>query len=123
MNTFGIKSIRPFIGTKHFEKSQSFYKQMGFEEIVLDSKLSYFYSADFGFYLQDYYVKDWVDNSMVFMQVADVQKTHDLIISKKLTIDFPKSRFSEIKEEPWGTVFYVHDPEGILWHIASFKVQ
>jgi len=59
------KSIRPFIGAKDYEISREFYKDLGFEEIILSNTMSYFKTQEMGFYLQDAYVKDWVDNSMV----------------------------------------------------------
>ena len=49
------KSIRPFIGAKNFEQSRSFYRDLGFEETVLDSKLSVFKIETLAFYLQDAY--------------------------------------------------------------------
>ena len=64
-----IKSIRPFIGAKDYTVSRKFYQDFGFEELVLSEKMSYFKSGSFGFYLQDYYVKGWVENSKVIMEV------------------------------------------------------
>ena len=67
------KSIRPFIGAKDFEISRNFYRDLGFQEIVLFQNMSLFKTMDLGFYLQDAYVKDWIDNTMVFMEVEDVE--------------------------------------------------
>ena len=36
------KSIRPFIGSKNFEISKNFYRDLGFEEIILSNNMSYF---------------------------------------------------------------------------------
>ena len=60
------KSIRPFIGARNFEVSRNFYRDLGFEESVLSHNMSYFRTDRLGFYLQDAYVKDWIDNSMIF---------------------------------------------------------
>jgi L-amino acid N-acyltransferase YncA len=38
-----FQSIRPFIGAQNFEISRSFYKDLGFEEIILEHKLSCLY--------------------------------------------------------------------------------
>ncbi|WP_341456368.1 hypothetical protein [Chryseobacterium gleum] len=64
-----VKSIRPFIGAQDFEISRNFYRDLGFEEIVLEPKLSLFIREETGFYLQDYYTKDWVDNTMVLWKL------------------------------------------------------
>jgi hypothetical protein len=66
------KSIRPFIGAENFELSQGFYRDMGFQESILTHDMSYFKTEGLGFYLQDAYIKDWVDNSMLFLEVEDV---------------------------------------------------
>ena len=55
------KSIRPFIGAKNYEISRNFYRDLGFKEKVLSSNLSYFDSNGFGFYLQNAFVKDWIE--------------------------------------------------------------
>jgi len=59
-------SIRPFLGAKDFELSRSFYRDLGFEESVLTHDMSYFKTEGLGFYLQDAYVQDWIDNTMFF---------------------------------------------------------
>lgn len=60
------RSIRPFIGARQYDISCSFYRDLGFEETVLSPMLSVFKSGNFSFYLQNAYVKDWIDNSMIF---------------------------------------------------------
>jgi len=47
------QSIRPFIGAKDFEVSRNFYKELGFEEVVLDPKFSVFKTGEIAFYLLD----------------------------------------------------------------------
>ena len=59
-------SIRPFIGAKDFDLSRHFYHDLGFQESVLAHNLSKFKTEGLGFYLQDAYVQDWIDNSMIF---------------------------------------------------------
>ena len=66
------QSIRPFIGSKDFQESRNFYTDLGFGETVLTSKLSLFQTGKLAFYLQDAYVKDWIDNTMVFLEVEDL---------------------------------------------------
>lgn len=70
-------SIRPFIGAADFEISSAFYRDLGFQEVKLSPEMSLFKSGDYGFYLQNAFVKDWVDNTMVFLEVADVQRFWD----------------------------------------------
>ncbi|HRH36687.1 MAG TPA: hypothetical protein PKY12_16585 [Catalimonadaceae bacterium] len=73
------------------------------------------------FYLQDAYVKDWVDNSMVFMEVRDVDFYYSELQKLNLTASFPNSRLLPVKQQPWGKECFLHDPSGILWHFGSFS--
>lgn len=116
-----IKSIRPFIGSKNFLESRQFYADMGCTEVPLFHNLSYFSIEDgFGFYLQDAYVEDWVNNTMLFLEVQDTTAFHQQLQSKKLTERYPAVRISPIQQESWGEQFFLHDPSGILWHIGKF---
>ncbi|WP_298518732.1 VOC family protein [uncultured Kordia sp.] len=120
MKNFDIQSIRPFIGAKDYELSRSFYRDLGFEEIVILPNLSYFHMGDFGFYLQDAYVKDWIDNSMVFMEVKELQKHFEHVKSLQLDVKYQNVRLKEIVHNNWGNVFFIYDPSGILWQIGEF---
>jgi hypothetical protein len=79
-----IKSIRPFIGAKNFDISRKFYTDLGFTEHVISPQLSYFESQEIGFYLQDACVKDWVDNTMVFVEVGNVDDYWKKLVSLRL---------------------------------------
>ena len=117
-----IKSIRPFIGSKDYNLSRQFYLDFGFEEMIkISYKMSYFKSGDFGFYLQDSYVKDWVNNSMIFLEVENVEEHLTQIKKRNLTSKYKKVKISEIHFNDWGNEYFIHDPSGVLWHIGVFK--
>lgn len=115
------KSIRAFLGSKNYTISRNFYLDLGFNEILISEKMSYFHMDGFGFYLQDYYVKDWIDNSMIFFEVDNLEKTLNDIHSLQLTENYENVRLSEIVHNPWGSEFFLHEPCGILWHFGLFK--
>lgn len=114
------KSIRTFIGARNFEVSKAFYKELGFEEKVLSENMSYFRVDQLGFYLQDYYVKDWIDNSMVFLEVDDVDNYWKALKNLGLHHKYETVRLTSIKEYDWGKECFMHDPSGILWHFGEF---
>jgi catechol 2,3-dioxygenase-like lactoylglutathione lyase family enzyme len=114
------KSIRPFIGSKDFATSRSFYRDLGFEEFVISPQMSLFKTGDFGFYLQNGYVKDWVDNTMVFLEVDDVQRFYNELVALGLPDIYENVRVTPIKTESWGRECFLHDPSGILWHFGEF---
>lgn len=116
-----IKSIRPFIGAKDFAESRSFYQDLGFEENVISQNLSVFTFNLVSFYLQNAYVKDWVDNSMLFLEVEDIEFFYQKIKDLNLNRTYPTVVLKSIISLDWGKEFFLHDPSGILWHIGSFK--
>lgn len=114
------RSIRPFLGAKDFARSRQFYRDLGFEEVELGPQLSLFQAGTLGFYLQNAYVKDWVDNTMVFMEVADLDTFWQKLQALDLPTRYPEVRVLPIRTQPWGRECFVHDPSGILWHFGEF---
>ncbi len=115
------KSMRPFIGSKDFGISRQFYQDLGFKESILANNLSYFDNNGLGFYLQDAYVKDWVDNTMVFMEVDDVHRFWSELMALNLTSTYENVRIVPVRKMDWGSECFLHDPSGILWHFGEFN--
>lgn len=115
------KSLRAFIGAKNFEISRNFYKDLGFEEVILFHNMSLFTKDEFAFYLQDAYVKDWIDNTMLFLEVENVEECYQELLSLNLPDKYDDVRLSTIQHNDWGSECFVHDPFGILWHFGEFK--
>jgi catechol 2,3-dioxygenase-like lactoylglutathione lyase family enzyme len=84
MMQHNAKSIRPFIGAKDFEVSRAFYRDLGFEETVLTHNMSVFKTGDIAFYLQDGYVRDWIDNTMIFLEVDSVDRYYNELLDLNL---------------------------------------
>ena len=118
-----VKSIRPFIGSKDFEIARSFYRDLGFEEVTLGDQMSVFTMDNLSFYLQNAYVKDWVDNTMIFMEVQDVNQFYNELQALDLPNKYENVKLSPVREEDWGSECFLHDPSGILWHFGEFKSE
>lgn len=115
-------SIRSFIGSKNFDISKQFYTDLGFEVSPIDEKMCYVeVNESLGFYLQDYYLKDWVNNSMLFLEVENVEDWETQLKAKGLEKKYKYVRFTEIKTFDWGKEFFMHDPSGVLWHFGKFN--
>jgi hypothetical protein len=114
-------SIRPFIGAKDFEVSRNFCHDFGFEEVVLDKRMSLFKTEALGFYLQDAYVKDWIDNTMIFLQVGDVARYWRELLALNLPGKYQGVKLTPIRNYDWGRECFMHDPSGILWHVGEFS--
>ena len=113
-------SIRPFIGAKDYNLSRSFYRDMGFTEKILSPDMSLFKTDDLGFYLQDAYVKDWVDNSMIFIEVENVDLFWKELLALNLTSKYKNVKLTPIRVFDWGSECFLHDPSGVLWHFGEF---
>jgi hypothetical protein len=115
------KSIRAFIGASNFEESRSFYKEIGFEESPISKTMSYMKVTDqLGFYLQDANVEDWINNSMIFLEVDDVHRYWKELQSLNLDQKFKNVKLTPVREEAWGRECFLHDPSGVLWHFGEF---
>jgi len=89
-SSYSIHSIRGFIGAKDFAESRRFYQTLGFTEVVIDGTMSLFQVGEqMGFYLQNAYVKDWINNSMIFLEVADVEVWEKELLALNLSAQFP----------------------------------
>jgi hypothetical protein len=115
-----VKSIRTFIGAKDYQLSKSFYRHLGFKEIFILEKMSLFSIDSFSFYLQDYYVKDWLDNSMVLLEVNDVDKYYAHLQQLELETKYPGIKLFPLQKNDWGKECLITDPSGVLWHFAQF---
>ena len=119
---YEAKSIRSFIGAKNYEESREFYRKLEFQDIEISSNMCYFrIDESHGFYLQKAYVKDWVDNSMIFLELSNLDEVHRKIADKGLQDQYKLVRLSGIKTLDWGREFFLHDPSGVLWHFGEFK--
>lgn len=117
-----VKSIRSFIGAKDFETSRRFYRDLGFTESVISINMSYYRIDEaHGFYLQDAYVEDWVNNTMIFLEVENVDEYLSAVAAIGLPEKYPGVKLSGIRIDHWGSEFFLHDPAGNLWHFGAFK--
>ncbi|MFT5167899.1 MAG: hypothetical protein ACI8P3_003137 [Saprospiraceae bacterium] len=118
---YKAKSIRSFIGAKDFNESRTFYQELGFEEVIISGDMSLFkVNEAIGFYLQDAYVKDWLNNSMVFIEVDDVDKCYEDLQNLVIPGKYKNVKLSPIKSFDWGRECFLHDPSGVLWHFGQF---
>lgn len=116
-----VKSIRPFIGSKDFKISKEFYHLIGFKGHELDKGMSLFIlDENFSFYLQDYYVKEWIENTMVFVELTNIEKTQDFILSLELDKRFDGVRIRSNIHFEHGMELHLIDPAGVCWHFCEF---
>lgn len=118
-----MKSLRPFIGAKNFNVSRAFYSDLGFEEVVISPDLSLFTADKLSFYLQNYYQKDWIENTMLFLEVKDVAITFQNLQASALDKKYEGVKLIPIRKENWGEECFMLDPAGVLIHFGSFLIS
>lgn len=122
--TSTVMAMRPFLPTKDFAISRHFYEALGFQVSPIDDKVAlvriHNARGSFSFLLQDFYVKEFAENAMMFLLVDDVEGWWRHIAAQDLEARFATKPPSPPKDETWGMrVAYVWDPAGVLWHIAA----
>jgi hypothetical protein len=116
-----IKSLRSFVGSKDFNVSRSFYRDLGFEEKVISDVLALFQSGEFAFYLSPSDVEDWINNTELFFVVKDVKQCFEQIKQLELKKKYAGIRIVPVKKKPWGEACYILDPSGIALCFAEFN--
>jgi len=114
------KSIRPFIGAKDFDLSRSFYRDLGFTETYLSQHMAVFKIGDLSFYLQNAYIKDWIDNTMIFVEVDNVDRYWNELLALGLEAKYDQVKLVPPRTMDWGKECFLHDPSGVLWHFGEF---
>ena len=114
--------LRPFIPARDFELSKRFYAALGWETRDVGPKLA-LVRVDEGqhFYLQDYYVKEFAENMMLHVTVADAQAWHAHVAAALDKGRFTSARVQPPARQPYGaSVVFVHDPSGVLLHLCQW---
>lgn len=116
------KAVRAFIGAKDFEVSRQFYSDLGFIESIISKDMSYFKIYEtMGFYLQNAYVEDWINNTMIFVEVDNVERYWRELQSLGLEEKYNGVKLVPVRYNDWGSECFLHDPSGILWHFGAFN--
>jgi len=118
----GTELIRPFLPSRDFELSKSFYEAVGFNK-VLDGEVAIFGAGSGGFILQRRYDKGWAENCMMQLMVDDLGAWWTHITSLDLPGRFGVPTPKAPAVQPWGLrVAYLVDPCGVLWHVAQRRI-
>jgi len=83
--------------------------------------MSYFKTGGLGFYLQNAFVEDWINNLMIFLEVDNVDRYWSELSALKLADKYKNVRLTPIRKYDWGKECFLHDPSGILWHFGQFN--
>lgn len=110
---------------KDFAVSKAFYEALGWSTIWTDDDgLALMELGGYRFMLQNYYVQQWAENSMLTIVVSDAAAWYQRVSTALAGDRFAGARADEPKVQDWGaTVTYVWDPSGVLLHFTQFSAS
>ncbi len=115
-----VKDVKVFVPTLDFDESLRFYTALGWRLNWRHEELAEVELAGVRLYLQKFYAKEWAENFMIYVVVADAAAWYDHIAAVLEDHDFSQARVAPPKEEPYGAIVtYVWDPCGVLIHFAQ----
>lgn len=119
MKRHTVNNLVAFVPAKNFLLSCQFYEALGFHQIVSHGNGVRYEIDQFGFWLQDYYVKEWAENCMLCLYVEDVYGWYEHIKQLQLTETYGELAkiYAPPYEEAGSLMMNVSDPSGVLWHI------
>ena len=120
MHNLKVNALRVFVPSKDYVDSTRFYEDLGFEVAWAADEVKEMRIEGFSFLLQNYYQKDWADNFMMQLKVANLDAWWALIVKKDLVARYEGVRAKKPTVYPWGLrEIHLIDPAGVLWHIAQ----
>jgi catechol 2,3-dioxygenase-like lactoylglutathione lyase family enzyme len=121
LDNFKINGITPFLPAKDFELSKRFYAELGFEVIAKIDNAVRLEIEGYGFWLQDYYVEEWANNTMLCIYVEDLNEWNQRLESINWEENYGSlARIINGPHEQEGALMMqVGDPAGVLWHIRQ----
>ena len=120
MTDLTVVDVRPFLPAIDLEISRAFYTALGWTEIWRDRGLVLLSLGGSQFVLQDHYVKEWAENSMLTVEVVSADDWYRHVSDMLRAATYGDARAAEPKDEGWARVTYVWDPSGVLIHFAQF---
>lgn len=113
-----VKEVIPFIPAKDFEASKRFYAEL-FDVNWDTGNLCQVQAGISKFLIQNYYQRDWAENSMYQLIVDDVHAIWEKLESSGVLARHSNVRANPPKREAWGKVVYMWGPSGELWHLTE----
>ena len=84
--------LRTFVPAKDFAVSRAFYQDLGAKELWTSDDLVLLKLGGSQFYLQNAYVKAWAENTMLFLNVSDLDLCWQELQARDLVNQYPGLR-------------------------------
>ena len=114
-----IVEIKSFVPAKNFELSKQFYTELGFYIPYCDESTAVMRLGACGFLLQNFYLAEHASNTMMHLQVENLDDWWLMILNKNITARF-NVQTTQPEIQPWAMVdFTLTDPSGVVWRISQ----
>ncbi|HEY9132323.1 MAG TPA: glyoxalase [Dyella sp.] len=123
MPSLNATDLRPFIPAKDFAQSKAFYASLGWVTKDVGPGIALVTLGDRQhFYIQDYYVKEFAENTMLHVTIDDAHAWYEHVSAVLGDGAFPEARVGSPVPQSYGaTVTFVHDPSGVLLHLCQWQ--
>ena len=112
--------LRVMMPAKNFAVSKAFYEAIGCVVHDVSTELALVDFADRRFYLQNYYVKEWAENFVLYVVVEDAHAWYEHVAAQIGSNRFAGARVQPPRQEDYGAlVTYLIDPSGVLIQFAQ----
>lgn len=109
-----LLSLKAYVPARKFDQSRRFYAALGFTESPGWGGTADFTCDGHTFRLQNFYVRDWAENFMLVMDVADVATWHARARAMLGSDRFVGMRIQGPMPVGDATVLHIWDPSGVL---------
>jgi hypothetical protein len=112
-------SLQPFVPSGHdFDKSKSLFRELGFTVSWDAGDYAGFEKDGCRFILQKYNNKEFAENFMVSVGVANAEEFWQEVNDKKLVEKYG-IRINPPVQQPYGTEVNLIDLAGVCWHFVE----
>ena len=120
MDDVSVIDLKAFVPAKDPAVSRRFYSDLGFKQNWANDQIAEFQIGEFRFLLQTYYVKEYAENCVMHLTVANADAWWQKVLAIKLEERYAGIMIKPPAMQPWGLrVLFLSDPTGVLWHIAE----
>lgn len=120
MKNLVASDIKPFIGSRNFEESRDFYVALGWKINFDAGNLAELELGKCRFFLQDYYQREWCENSMLHITVENAEAWFRHATAVLGARSYGAARVKAPEMQDYGAlVTHVWDPVGVLLHFAQ----
>ena len=110
---------KAFVPAKDFDASLQFYQDLGFTLAWSTGELAYFRHDNSVFLLQNFYVKEHIENFKMHLLVESVDDWWQHIQAERI-LERYSVKSEPPADRPWGMRdFVLFDPSGVLWRVGQ----